>query len=463
MNNTTFCTRIGHLNPEYCGITKQWVPRLTQKATLACVVFPCFFSVMCTAIGLPVIWRNFQKLGLYEREKKSNPVTDKKSWIPELWYKYKFHITVYITPIVPLVWDSVDVVLDGLYFYNLEQGGLISNNITRNVYVNNSLITYAAIGSLKTPLLVLIIGRFWEVLFTPKQSDFTFKLVALSPRAIGNLYVSIVIYITEDCAESFLEYFWIEKYISDHPSSAVVLRNVFKAVVSFIPLISQLLQLKDRLFIAEQIDNVKQKCHVTREISHHYEEDDQTFKCDEEKCKRQKIFICWIGLTVISLMSSVGSFLRAIGAVHQLITHEIPASCLFVDENGLLYQSPLEDECLRFIDYSIIFFNFLPLLVYALGIIVYLAGHWYYKICLLNCHNQQLQPLHTPRCDGDITLKVPKLDHNETSHEVVKGTYKIAITVTRLVEENVRKSREGEIKNKIINGLQNIEVECGVV
>ena len=445
MNNTTFCTQIGHINPEYCGIVQQWIPRLSEKATLACVVFPCFFSVMCTAVGLPIIWRNFNKLGLFEKEKKSDNDSLRRSWIPEIWYKYKVHVTVYITPIVPLVWDSIDVVLDGLYFYNLEQGGLISNNITRNVYVNNSMIFYAAVGSLKTPLLVLIIGRFWEVLFTPKNSEFTFKLVALSPGAIGNLYVSIVIYITEDCAESFLEYFWIEKYISNHPSSAVVLRNVFKAIVSFVPLISQLLHLKDRLYIAEQIDNVKQKYHNTQDNSKGDQKVNHEIKCDEEKCKRQKIFICWVALSIISLMSSIGSFLRAIGAVYQLIHHQIPESCLFVTREGFLYQSPLDDDCLRFIDYSIIFFNFLPLLVYTLAIIIYLSGNCYYKLCLLNCLQQQ--SVHGYSHEKDKSVRFIQLAEDAGAEKTAKGSYKIIIQIHDNIEPIIQCSREMLRKN----------------
>ena len=455
MNNTTFCTQIGHINPEYCGITQQWVPRLTKKATLACVVFPCFFSVMCTVIGLPIIWRNFEKLGLLQKEKNNDAINIKRSWIPEIWYKYKFHVTVYITPVIPLVWDSIDVVLDGIYFYNLEQGGLISSNISRNVYVNNSMIAYAAVGSLKTPLLILIIGRFWEVLFTPKESEFTFKLVALSPRAIGNLYVSIVIYITEDCAESFLEYFWIEKYISSHPSSAVVLRNVFKAVVSFVPLVSQLLHLKDRLFIAEQIDNVKQKCNITSKFSaitkENLEDGQQCnyeIKSDEEKSKRQKIFICWVALSVISLMSSIGSFLRAIGAVYQLIRHQIPKPCLFVTNEGLLYQSPLKDGCLRFIDFSIIFFNFLPLLIYSLAFIIYMAGNCYYKLCLLNFLQQ---PVQENSCAKYQRLQAQLLEQKTGGESM--GNYQIIIQLPDNIEPVISLSRGNDQETKSLSAI----------
>lgn len=446
VNNVTYCTQVGHRNPFYCGITQQWVPRLTKTATIAFVVFPCFFSLLCTGIGIPLIWRNFDKLGLFEKEKQSRDQMPRKRWIPKLWYKYCIHVSVYVSPIVPLIWDSVDVCFDGLYFYSLEQGGLISSNITRNIYVNNSIIAYAIVGALKTPLLVLIIGRFWEVLFTPTGSDFTYKMVALSPRAIGNLYVSTVIYITEDCAESFLEYFWIEKYISDHPSSTIVIRNIFKAVVSFLPLVSQLFRLKDRLYVAEQIDNIKQKYQdkknnvtpIEREPDGQKSQTEAvTLKIAEEKTTRQKIFICWVSLSVISIMSSIGSFLRAIGAVHQLIYHKIPESCLYVTNEGLLYQSPMEDNCLRFLDYSIIFFNFLPLSIYSLVFLIYMTCVWYYKLCLLNCFQYPNQANLIQRQREEVETRIIEGRSGKESRKV----YKIIIEAPEQCHIIVQKSQ----------------------
>lgn len=423
--NTTYCVKIGHFNNEYCGIKKQWEPRLTKTASFACVVFPAFFSVMCTAVGLPIIWRNYNRLNLREtaESKMKKPTSDSR--LSQMFYRYKVNLVVYIIPVIPLVWDSIDVVLDGVYFYNIEQGGMISNNITRNVHVNNCLVMFASFGALKTPLLVLLIGRFWDVLFHPKD-DFTYKMIALSPSSIGNLYVSMVIYITENCVELFLEYFWIEKYVSEHPSSGLVLRNILSALVSVVPLITQIFKLKDRLYIAEQIDTVKQQI-KKRSISRGHvqvpqeEVEEAEIKGNEEKSKRQKIFICWVSLSVISLMSTIGSFLRAIGAVYHLVYHKIPQQCLYVTEDGLLYQSPLDDKCMRFIDFTVIFFNFLPLLAYILIALTIIIFKLYGMMCQVGNADQSGQILSIndrvislPRTSKDnlrITISIIQNEH----------------------------------------------------
>ena len=384
-DNLTFCAQIGHLNTVYCGIKQQWSPRLSTQACLACAVFPAFFSLICTAFGVPLIWRNFNKLNLYENAQEIEKLLDPNRWsrrLPAALQRYKLQFTVYILPLVPLLWDTLDVVLDGVYFYNIEQGGFISPTITRNTNVNNALVAWAALGSLKTPILVLLIGRFWDVIFSFKApSDFTYKLVALSPSAIGDLYISIIIYLSEDCVELFLEYFWIEKYISDHPSSAVVLKNALSAIFGIIPLVGQIIKLKNRLYIAEQIDNVKQQCTGTGQM---IKQDLSPTKSDEEKSQRQRIFICWVGLSIITLMSSIGAFLKACAAMYQLIQHRIPESCLYVTQSGILYQSPLNDKCLRFIDFMILFFNFLPLFIYGLICIFYFLSRLY-LIFTLRC------------------------------------------------------------------------------
>ena len=151
----------------------------------------------------------------------------------------------------------------------------------------------------------------------------------------------------------------------------------------------QLVSLKNKLYVAEQIDSVKQK-YKEKDANGPKTQNDSpqnTVKTTEEKTTRQKIFICWVSLSIVSIMSSIGSFLRAIGAVYQLIYHKIPESCLYVTEKGLLVQSPLDDSCLRFIDYFILFFNFLPLFIYSLVLVIYMLGVWYYKLCLLNFFN----------------------------------------------------------------------------
>eukprot|EP00116_Pleurobrachia_bachei_P005468 sb/3465730/ len=308
-------------------------------------------------------------------------------WLPASMHHYLIRFTVYVVPIIPLIWDTIDVALDGIYFFKLEQGEMIDSSITRNPLVNNALIGFSALGALKTPLLVLVIGNFWDVMITPRrEGNFTLSMVALSPTAISNLYVSIIIYMTEDCVELFLEYFWIEKYMSTHPNRTIIVRNVISALVSMVPLISQMIKLKDNLYIAEQIDHERQRVEKKRGKKSMTEEDGSLLqeidlKAHVEKSKKQKIFMAWVSLSIVSALSSFGTVLRAIGAVYQMMSHKIPDSCLFVSDEGYLLQKPLDDECMRFIDYTIMFFNFLPAAIYTIFTVLYV----FYKTLLLCC------------------------------------------------------------------------------
>ena len=372
--NATFCTQVGHFNPVYCGVSQQWTPRLSKRACGACVALPALFSVISTIAGIPLIWRHFNKLQLYEKQVQQERSKNKPQprWASPTLIDWKIKFKVYILPILPLLWDSVDVILDGLYFYNLEQGKMISQDITRNTYVNNALLAFGILGSLKTPFLILLIGQFWNSFITTSKSDFTLLMVATSPTAIGDLYITILVYLTEDCALLFLEYFWIEKYMADHPSSIVVTRNLISGIISCMPLLNQFLKLKDRWYIADQIDNSKhfnmkrrsRKQHLKKEVNFINQRELMT-KNTQEKSKRQKIYIIWIALSVISLIGNIGSFLRVIGSVYQIVTHKVNKSCLAVNSKGILYQRPFDDNCLRSIDYAILFFNFLPVLMYT--------------------------------------------------------------------------------------------------
>ena len=200
---------------------------------------------------------------------------------------------------------------------------------------------------------------------------------------------------------------------------------------------------------------MKQKCNITSKFSaitkENLEDGQQCnyeIKSDEEKSKRQKIFICWVALSVISLMSSIGSFLRAIGAVYQLIRHQIPKPCLFVTNEGLLYQSPLKDGCLRFIDFSIIFFNFLPLLIYSLAFIIYMAGNCYYKLCLLNFLQQ---PVQENSCAKYQRLQAQLLEQKTGGES--KGNYQIIIQLPDNIEPVISLSRGNDQETKSLSAI----------
>jgi hypothetical protein len=130
-------------------------------------------------------------------------------------------VSIFVMPTLKLIWDVVDVGVDCLYFAKLERGLLIDENITRNRRVSDAILVFAILGALKTPLLMYGLAKIAE-----RQSIYDNS----AGKFLNPLVASIKI-IFEDGIEVFLEYFYVDKYVTENQPWLLILKDVVSALI----------------------------------------------------------------------------------------------------------------------------------------------------------------------------------------------------------------------------------------
>ena len=292
-NNSTvhgFCHNIswkeGYLR--YCNITSSWEPRISEFHSLTAFIVVTVCSLITTVVGISVVYKKL--IILHEREGNN----------------CRSYVLVVVLTIGTLICDAIDASLDAYTFHQLEQGKLIDPVIYRNSHVTNGIMVFACLGVLK----MVITFRVW---YEVSEEDPT------EPRELRTVQF-LITFLFEDCAETFLEYFWIEKYFTVRPPVYLIVKDVMIACLACYAAIY----------------------HISMGV--------------KDLCGRHDLLLSFV--FSVSLVSIV-EFLRVGGALYQYVTGKLNPDCLG-EVNGKLIQFPFTSGCLREVDYAILALIFIP-------------------------------------------------------------------------------------------------------
>ena len=138
--------------------------------------------------------------------------------------------TIFILPILMLLWNVVDAAIDVSLFYELETRQKIHEDIYKNVLVNDSILGFAVFGCAKMVIWIIFVEWLRRIESRKKKNHEGFK----SPDTLSLIELSFVIFtfILEDGPELFLEYFYVEKYLSKQLSGYLLARDIILSMIS---------------------------------------------------------------------------------------------------------------------------------------------------------------------------------------------------------------------------------------
>lgn len=187
-------------------------------------------------------------------------------------------------------------------------GGLIDTGIYRNPHMLNSLIAFTCVG-----VVAMLI---------------TFRLICLKADDIKEngdveavkLMMILLAFLMEDSVQMFLEYYWIQKYVTINIPVYLVIKDVVIAIIAFHALLCSVWILKS-----------------------------------ESSTRMDYIFFAF------GVVISLAEFLRVGAVIKQYRTGVFDRACLHVVD-GRLWQSPFSSSCMKSIDYWILVLTWLPFL-----------------------------------------------------------------------------------------------------
>ena len=249
--------------------------------------------------------------------------------------------SIFIIPAIKLLWDVIDVGVDCFYFARLERGLLIDKDIARNNHVSNAILAFAILGALKSPLLSYGIAKTTE-----RQTIYDNTVVKfLSPMVVS---VKIVF---EDCVELFLEYFYVDKYVTESQPWLLILKDVVSACIYIMPLLSLVMSgWKDFDRIQNRSNDV---CLFNLNL---------TFKISDW-------WHVYITFLAVHVTFSVVATIRIFGMIFQYSRQSFHRECLHVID-GRLEQTPFHQGCLNGFDYAILFCMSVLLLIVSFAILI---------------------------------------------------------------------------------------------
>ena len=288
-------------NKTFCGVDTTWTPRISQSSAITACVVPSVFAWLFT---LPVIYHVKRKLGCK------------------------------VLLLLKILWDAIDVTLDAILFYQLEMGIVLDKNIIRNHHVSNAILGFAAFGCIKISFWFVwnlysfnrsknFTGWKWTAQdgTNIKLTDPTFDSDLDDHRRRWKHYMAMFTFYFEDGPELILEYFYIEKYVTVQPPWYLLVKDVV------IPLLALY-----KVFDIMLVDYYRRK---------------QYKECN---------------ITINVLLIGTLMFIRVGAAGYQYVTGKLRRACLEVDNKNLV-QAPFASGCLREVDYVIIVFSVILLLM----------------------------------------------------------------------------------------------------
>lgn len=292
-NVSMFCVNLSvhEANLTFCEISTKWEPRINKIGGIFACVIPTLIS-----------W-TFTVLVIVKLRKTIKDTFDKRSTSSVIGYLLFYG---------KLIWDAVDTTLDSYLFYQLEFGQAIDENIFRNIHVNNAILAFSIIGSIKV-LFFLLFGTH-----TDERNQ-----ACLDLSKLDQLWYAFLL---EDGPELILEYFYVEKYISLKPPWYLLVRDMILAFVSLYIVYRVL-----KWLLSEKEDYGARNGNAHPSIAF----------------KIPRLF------TLFTSQIGVLMFLRVGGAGYQYVTRHLKRDCFNI-HNGMLLQNPFSGGCLDEVDYIII-------------------------------------------------------------------------------------------------------------
>ena len=354
-------------NTTYCGITHIWTPRISKTGSLMACLVPTFFAWIFTAI---IIWKIHKPLyKMYKhrvspenwfKDRSNNDIimrtfredetetkyslnenkTLKKSshgdvlnrrvsfWafsVPQTIRKAFFMLNIVILTIIKLLWDATDVTIDAYLFYQLEMGQVIDIRIYRNATVNNFILAFSIIGCLKILfwLRIIGVGRSRGLLERCARTKVDKKFLDTM-----KIWFLTATFMFEDGPELLLEYFYVEKYMSQQIAWYLLARDVIMCIIAIYSIAISSIWL----------------------ISHGL----KAYRETSFSIYGYSGFLCQsLALDGCSLLIGLCHFLRTGGAGYQYVTGKLRRSCFEVFDD-VLRQTPFTAGCMREIDYFIV-------------------------------------------------------------------------------------------------------------
>lgn len=195
-----------------------------------------------------------------------------------------------------------------IFFYVIGSGGLIDPGIYRNPHVVNSLLAFTCLGVVAMLLTVRLIYLKAEEI--KEHGDV---------KAV-KLMMVLIAFLLEDCVQMFLEYYWIQKYVTSNVPVYLVIKDFVISFIAFHALLCSVWVLK------------------------------------RESSTRFDYIFFTFGVAI-----SLAQFLRVGAVVKQYMTGVLNHDCLRVVD-GKLWQTPFDSGCMKNVDYWILVLTWFPFL-----------------------------------------------------------------------------------------------------
>ena len=230
--------------------------------------------------------------------------------------------------------DTLDVMFDLYMFYQLEYGDIVNKNIYRNSHVNNAIYVFAFLG------IIRIIR--WRLYYN-RAKYFRNRTFEHQMQVYMNLTM-IFGFLIEDGPEMVLEYFFIEKYITESAVWYLLVRDVILGLLYCYSLFKTL---------KAGVTN----CNVFKGGLCFSKKDIYFFRKSKrnnmQKISAGKVFAFYGQIYISAPMIGITQILRITGAALQYNTGEVNPKC-FIIQDGKLLQTPFRSECMSWIDWTIL-------------------------------------------------------------------------------------------------------------
>ena len=279
------------------------------------------------------------QIGDLKPEATDNVSAENSTSVKNRYWNYMkkcYHMfTIIILSISMLLWNAADAAIDVYLYYQLETGEAIHESIYRNTFINYGILGFAVYGCLNMIFWIQFSEWIKEIAFQKNHEGFK-KLDELS---LSKLCFVAFTFCLEDGPELFLEYFYVEKYMTKQLTWYLFARDIVLSMVSLYAMVHSC------LFLKLDLENLQNKL------------------AGSKYNKRLKYFAINSYKIIIVCNFSVGLlfFLRSGGAGYQYVTGKLQRSC-FVVENGLLLQTPFAVGCMREVDYAILVLGVISML-----------------------------------------------------------------------------------------------------
>ena len=252
---------------------------------------------------------------------------------------------MFLLSFLGIVMDVWDVYTDCEYFFKYENFQLVNNRgIYRNKMVSNVIFVFAISGIIKLIVTVFILfccgnEKRYSIGYGTEETGYSTVQNNKYKFDLLKKYNTFTVYILEDCAENFLEYFYVEKYAigGQAISYTMIIKVFFKILIYGFKFISVIGTMKKDL---------------KRGIKY--------------GCKYTGIWLKFIFWDLSFLFLSLSSFIRFCGTIYQDHYGKLDDHCVAVVD-GRLMQTPFTNypgQCMRIWEYFFIFSNFYPVLFF---------------------------------------------------------------------------------------------------